>query len=210
MEAEGRAVAETEALGRPEPVTRAEREALLGQRGVVVWLTGLPGAGKTTLAVGAERELHACGLLARRLDGDELRRGLSAGLAYSLQDRRENVRRIAEAARLYLDAGLVCLVAAIAPTAEIRALARDIVGADDYHEVFVHCPLAVCEARDVKGLYRRARSGELSGLTGVDAVYEPPAAPALEIRTDLLDVPASVAVLTEALAGWALTGGGRR
>lgn len=195
--------------GRTEPVTRGEREVLLGQRGAVVWLTGLPGSGKTTLAVGVERELHARDVLARRLDGDDLRRGLNAGLGYSMADRRENVRRIAETARLHLDAGLVCLVAAIAPTHEMRALARGIVGADDYREVFVSCPLEVCEARDPKGLYRRARAGELEGLTGVGSDYEPPAAPALVIRTDLLDVPASVAALTEAVAAWALGPGSR-
>jgi adenylylsulfate kinase len=192
-----------EAQRRPEPVTRGERESLLGQKGTVVWLTGLPGAGKSTLAVGAERELHDRGVLVRRLDGDELRRGLNAGLSFSMEDRRENVRRIAEAARLHLDAGLVCLVAVIAPTRDIRAVARGIVGADDYREVYVDCPLAVCEARDPRGLYRRARAGGLNGLTGVDSVYEPPDEPALEIHTDLLDVAASVALLTDAVAAWA-------
>ena len=176
-------------------VTRADREARLGQHGVVAWLTGLPGSGKTTLALGAERTLHERGFLVRRLDGDDVRRGLNAGLGFSMEDRRENVRRLAEAARLHAESGLVVLVAAISPTGEIRALAREIVGRDDFVEVFVSCPLAVCEARDTKGMYARARAGELAQFTGVDSSYEAPEAPALVVRTDELDVAASVLLL---------------
>jgi adenylylsulfate kinase len=170
---------------------------MLRQRGVVAWLTGLSGSGKSTLALGAERALHERGYLVRRLDGDEVRRGLTAGLGFSMEDRRENIRRLAEAARLHAESGLVVLVAAISPTREIRALAREIVGEQDFLEVFVSCPLEVCEARDAKGLYARARAGELGQFTGVDSVYEAPAAPTLEIRTDELDVLASVIVLTD-------------
>jgi len=178
-----------------EAVTRAEREGRLGQRGVVAWLTGLSGSGKTTLALGAERALHERGYLVRRLDGDEVRRGLNAGLGYGMDDRRENIRRTAEAAKLHAEAGLVVLVATISPTREIRALARDVVGAEDFLEVYVSCPLEVCETRDAKGMYARARAGGLSQFTGVDSPYEPPQAPALEIRTDALDVDASVGLL---------------
>jgi adenylylsulfate kinase len=180
-----------------EAVTREEREELLRQRGVVAWLTGLSGSGKTTLALGAERGLHERGFLVRRLDGDEVRRGLNAGLGFSMQDRRENIRRLAEAARLHADSGVVVLVAAISPTREIRALAREIVGEQDFLEVYVSCPLEVCEARDAKGMYARARAGELRQFTGVDSAYEAPEAPALEIRTDELDVSASVLVLAD-------------
>lgn len=187
-------------------VSRAEREERLGQHGVVAWLTGLSGSGKTTLALGAERALHERGFLVRRLDGDDVRRGLNAGLGFSMEDRRENIRRIAEAARLHAESGLVVLVAAISPTLAIRAMARDVVGADDFLEVFVSCPLEVCEARDVKGMYARARSGELAQFTGVDSSYEPPPALALEIRTDELDVAASVALLVDAVAGLAAPG----
>lgn len=181
-------------------VSRAERERRLGQLGFVAWLTGLSCSGKTTLAVGAERVLFDEGFLVRRLDGDELRRGLNAGLGYSLDDRRENIRRLAEAARLHAHAGLVVLVAAISPTREIREMARAVVGACDYLEVFVDCPLEVCEARDNKGMYRRARAGEIADFTGIDSPYEPPEAPALSIRTDLLDVPESVRRLAAAAA----------
>ena len=188
------------------PVSRTEREERLGQHGVVAWLTGLSGSGKTTLALGAERALHERGFLVRRLDGDDVRRGLNAGLGFSMEDRRENIRRIAEAARLHAESGLVVLVAAISPTLEIRALARDVVGADDFVEVFVSCPLEVCEARDVKGMYARARAGELAQFTGVDSSYEPPQAPALEIHTDELDVDASVQFLADAVAARAAAG----
>jgi adenylylsulfate kinase len=189
-----------------EAVTRAEREERLRQRGVVAWLTGLSGSGKTTLALGAERALHERGYLVRRLDGDEVRRGLNAGLGFSMEDRRENIRRLAEAARLHAESGLVVLVAAISPTREIRALARDVVGPDDFLEVFVSCPLEVCEARDAKGMYARARAGRLLQFTGVDSAYEAPPAPALEIRTDELDVDTSVLLLAGAVEALAALG----
>ena len=181
------------------PVTRTEREARLRQRGAVAWLTGLSGSGKTTLALGAERALHERGYLVRRLDGDDVRRGLNAGLGFSMEDRRENVRRIAEAARLSVESGLVVLVAAISPLLEIRRMARGIIGEADYLEVFVSCPLEVCEARDAKGMYAHARAGELAEFTGVDSPYEAPERPWLVVRTDELDVDASVRALADAV-----------
>ena len=183
-----------------EPVTRDERERRLGQRGVAVWLTGLSSSGKTTLALGAERALFDEGFVTQRLDGDELRRGLNAGLGYSLTDRHENIRRLAEVARIHAHAGLVVLVAAISPTREIREMARTTIGSGDFFEVYVACPLEVCEARDVKGMYRRARRREITEFTGIDSPYEPPEAAALTIRTDLLDEAASVGLLAEAVA----------
>ena len=182
-----------------EGVTRHDRELLLGQRGVVAWFTGLSGSGKTTLTADVERVLHDDGILVRRLDGDDVRRGLNAGLGFDMEARRENIRRIAEAARLFLDSGVVVLVAVISPTVEIREMARDIVGADDFIEIFVNCPLDVCERRDVKGMYRAARGGSVAQFTGVAQPYEAPPAPDLEIRTDRLDLTESTALVLDAV-----------
>lgn len=186
--------------GPPGAVTRRDRERLLSQRGVVVWLTGLSGSGKSTLSRAAERDLFGRGLLVRRIDGDEVRAGLNAGLGFSMEDRRENIRRIAEAARLFAETGVVVLVSAISPTVAIREAARSIVGGEDFFEVHVRCPLEVCEARDPKGLYKRARAGEIPGFTGIDSPWEPPPSPALELRTDLLDEASAAARLAEAVA----------
>ena len=171
---------------RSRPVSREDRERLLGQKGLVAWLTGLSGSGKTGVARGAERILHGGGRLTRSLDGDEFREGLSRGLGFSLEDRRENIRRLAETARILADSGLMVIVSAISPTLAIRELARSIIGNGDFIEVFVSCPLAVCEARDPKGLYRKARAGEIPGFTGIDSPYEAPLSPDLVIRTDVV------------------------
>ncbi len=173
--------------GSSSAVSRQDRERLLAQRGVVVWLTGLSGSGKSTLARNAESALFARGRLVRWIDGDEVRGRLNGDLGFSMEDRRENIRRIAEAARLFADTGVVVLVSAISPTNAIREMARSIVGESDFFEVHVCCSLEVCEARDPKGLYRRARAGELPGFTGIDSPWEAPPSPALELRTDLLD-----------------------
>ena len=166
---------------------------------MVAWLTGLSGSGKSTLARGAERALFERGRFACRIDGDDVRGGLNAGLGFSMEDRRENVRRIAETARLFADTGLIVLVSVISPTAAIRGLARSILGEDDFFEVYVRCPLEVCEARDPKGLYRRARAGQLPGFTGIDSPWEAPSAPALEIRTDLEREAEAAGRLAEAI-----------
>lgn len=158
-----------------------DRERLLGQRGAVVWLTGLSGAGKSTIAARAGQALHARGHLAYILDGDNLRFGLCADLGFAAEDRAENVRRLGEAARLMQDAGLIVLVAAISPYRQDRERARGRIAAGRFVEVFVDAPLAVCEARDPKGLYRRARAGEITGFSGIDAPYEAPEAPELRL-----------------------------
>ncbi|MBS2026509.1 MAG: adenylyl-sulfate kinase [Deltaproteobacteria bacterium] len=181
-------------------VRRDERELLLGQKGLAVWMTGLSGAGKTTLARAVERRLHDSGRLAAVLDGDVLRAGLNANLGFSDADRAENIRRVAETARLLVSHGVIVVVATISPTENLRALARGIVGEADLLEVFVHCPLEVCERRDVKGLYRRARSGELSGFTGVSAPFDAPAAPALTLHTESLSIDQAAGALLEAIA----------
>jgi adenylylsulfate kinase len=190
-------------------VSREDRERLLGQKGVVAWLTGLSGSGKSTLARKAEWALFAGGRLVRRIDGDEVRGGLNAGLGFSMEDRRENVRRIAEAARLFAQTGVAVLVSVISPTNAIREMARKIVGKDDFLEVHVSCPLEVCEARDPKGLYRRARSGELPGFTGIDSAWEAPVSPSLEIRTDLLGEAEAARRLAEAIEDRIGIAGGR-
>ena len=168
----------------PPPVARTERERLLGQRGAVVWLTGLSGAGKSTLAAALVRRLHETGRLAYVLDGDNLRHGLCGDLGFSPEDRAENVRRIAEVAALLADAGVITVVAAVSPYRADRARARARIGPEIFVEVHVATPLEVCRRRDPKGLYRRAEAGELTGMTGLDAPYEPPNAPALRVGED--------------------------
>ena len=159
-------------------VARADRWAAAGA-GATVWLTGLSGSGKSTIAVELERRLIAGGRPAYLLDGDNIRHGLNGDLGFSAEDRDENVRRVAHVARLFADAGLVAVVPLISPYRAARQLARDLHDAADlpFHEVFVDTPLAVCEERDPKGLYARARAGEISGMTGIDDPYEAPERP---------------------------------
>lgn len=162
-------------------VTAADRESIKGQRGAVLWFTGLSGAGKSTVAALVDHKLHASGRHSYILDGDNLRFGLCQDLGFSPDDRTENIRRLGEVARLFVDAGLLVLVAAISPYRRDRELARARVAPDRFLEIFVDTDLAVCEARDPKGLYRRARAGEITGMSGVDAPYEPPIAPELRL-----------------------------
>jgi adenylylsulfate kinase len=162
---------------------RADKEQHLQQRAKVIWLTGLSGSGKSTIAQAVERKLHADGYFTKLLDGDNIRTGLNKNLGFSAEDRTENIRRIAETAKLFLDGGIICLCSFVSPTLEIRDMARHIIGADDFLEVFVNTPLEVCEARDVKGLYRKARAGEIKQFTGIDAPFEAPLAPFLDLPT---------------------------
>jgi adenylylsulfate kinase len=171
---------------------RSDREKRLGQRGRVVWFTGLSGSGKSTLAIGVERALYAAGYFPQVLDGDNIRSGINNNLGFSLEDRKENVRRIAEVAKLYAHSGVVVLCSFISPTEEIRAMAKTIIGEEDFLEVYVNTPLAVCEARDVKGLYAKARSGEIKGFTGIDSPYEAPTTPFLDLKTEGREVTQSV------------------
>jgi len=164
-------------------LSRQEREKMLGQRGVMVWFTGLSGSGKSTVALGVERELHRRGILCRILDGDNIRAGINSNLGFSPEDRRENIRRIAEVGKLFVQTGIVTLACFVSPTEEIRQLARDIIGPEDFLEVYVSTPLEECERRDVKGLYARARRGEVKDFTGISAPFETPQHPALSIDT---------------------------
>ena len=173
-------------------LARADKERLLGQRGVMLWFTGLSGSGKSTVAVALERELHRRGRLCRLLDGDNIRTGINAGLGFSADDRRENIRRIAEVGKLFVDTGIITLAAFVSPTEELRTLARDIIGAADFKEIFVATPLEECERRDVKGLYARARRGEVKNFTGISAPFEAPQNPALVLDTTETPVEESV------------------
>ena len=171
---------------------RSAREELLHQRGMMIWLTGLSGSGKSTIALGVERELHSRGLLCRVLDGDNIRAGINAGLGFSADDRLENIRRIAEVGRLFVDTGIITLAAFVSPTNEYRQMAREIIGPDDFFEVYVSTPLEECERRDVKGLYARARRGEVKDFTGISAPFEAPEHPALSVDTSLQPLETSV------------------
>lgn len=173
-------------------MTRQDKEQLLHQRGMMIWFTGLSGSGKSTLALGAERELHRRGILCRVLDGDNVRMGISAGLRFTEEDRRENIRRIAEVGKLYVETGIVTLAAFVSPTNELRQLVRDIIGNDDFREIYVSTPLETCEQRDVKGLYARARRGEIKDFTGISSPFETPLHPDLCIDTSVLPLEESV------------------
>ena len=173
-------------------LTRRDKEALLGQRGVMVWFTGLSGSGKSTVAIAVERELQRRGLLCRILDGDNIRSGINNNLGFSEADRVENIRRIAEVGKLFVDTGIITLAAFISPNNALRRMAADIIGAEDFLEVYVSTPLEVCERRDVKGLYAKARRGEIKEFTGVSAPFEVPEHPALSLDTSSLTVEESV------------------
>lgn len=172
-------------------VSREARARLMGQRPMVVWFTGLSGAGKSTIANLADERLHALGRRTALLDGDNLRHGLCRDLGFTEADRSENLRRAAEVARLMSDSGLIVLVATISPFRAERAAARALMPPGEFLEVFVDTPLAVAERRDVKGLYARARAGALRNFTGIDSPYEPPEAP--EIHVDTLATSAEAA-----------------
>ncbi|MDX1630858.1 MAG: adenylyl-sulfate kinase [Thermoanaerobaculia bacterium] len=176
-------------------VSPDERARLLGQRGCVVWFTGLSGSGKSTLAHALEAELVGRGHLAFVLDGDTVRQGLNANLGFSPEDRTENIRRVSELAALFADAQLVTLTAFISPYSLDRERAREIVGDERFFEIHVHAPLEVCEERDPKGLYRRARAGEIQEFTGVSAPYEAPPDPELRVDTSVQDPEACVEAL---------------
>ena len=171
---------------------RADKEALLGQHGLMVWFTGLSGSGKSTVAIALERELQRRGILCRLLDGDNIRTGINNNLGFSEEDRIENIRRIAEVSKLFVDTGIVTLAAFISPMRQMRQMAADIIGRDDFMEIYVSTPVEECERRDVKGLYARARKGEIKNFTGISAPFEAPENPALAIDTSRLSLQQSV------------------
>lgn len=178
-------------------MTRADKEQLLNQRGLMVWFTGLSGSGKSTIAIALERELHRRGLLCRILDGDNIRSGINNNLGFSEADRVENIRRIAEVGKLFVDTGIITLAAFISPNNALRQMAAEIIGKEDFIEVYVSTPIEVCEQRDVKGLYARARRGEIKDFTGVSAPFEAPEHPDLSLDTSVLTLEESVGKLIE-------------
>jgi adenylylsulfate kinase len=173
-------------------VTREERQALLKQRGTTIWLTGLSGSGKSTIAVAAQGVLHERGHLAYVLDGDNVRHGLNKNLGFSPEDRTENIRRIGEVAKLFTDAGIIALTSFISPYRADRDAVRDIMEPGDFLEVYVDASLETCESRDVKGLYAKARAGEIPEFTGISAPYEEPEKPELVLDTNRQSVEESV------------------
>ena len=182
---------------------REAKESLLRQRGCVFWLYGLSGSGKSTIANAFERELHKAGILTQILDGDNIRSGLNQNLGFSDEDRAENIRRIAEVARLYLHSGIVTITSFICPRRELRQLARSIIGPEDFLEVFVEASFETCAERDPKGLYAKAKSGAIPDFTGRDSRFEPPdpADPVLTLNTEEASLERSVQTLLEIHAG---------
>ena len=178
-------------------LARTDKEELLHQHGLMIWFTGLSGSGKSTIAIALERELHQRGILCRILDGDNIRSGINNNLGFTEADRVENIRRIAEVSKLFIDTGIVTLAAFISPNNDIREMAADIVGKDDFLEIYVSTPIEECERRDVKGLYAKARRGEIKNFTGISAPFEAPVHPALKLNTSVLSLEESVNQLLE-------------
>lgn len=169
-------------------ITRAAREARAGARAVTVWCTGLSGSGKSTIAKAVEERLFAEGLSVYRLDGDNLRSGLNRNLGFSHEDRCENIRRVAEVAKLFNDAGVSVICSLISPMHSDRASAKEIIGPESFIEVYLSTPITECERRDPHGLYQKARSGVIAQFTGVSAPYEPPTSPDIELDTAVLSI----------------------
>ena len=178
-------------------LSRQDKEELLKQHSVMIWFTGLSGSGKSTIAIALERELHKRGLLCRILDGDNIRSGINNNLGFTEADRIENIRRIAEVSKLFVDTGIITIAAFISPSNDIREMAANIIGKDDFLAVYVSTHIEECERRDVKGLYAKARRGEIKNFTGISAPFEAPAHPALTLDTSALSLEESVNKLLE-------------
>ena len=164
-------------------LTRKSKESMLGHNGKTIWLTGLSGSGKTTIAKYLEKKLHANSIITKLLDGDNIRVGINNNLGFSEEDRFENIRRIAEVSKLFVECGIVTINCFVSPTIESRNNAKKIIGESDFIEVFIDTSLEECEKRDVKGLYKKARKGEIKDFTGISAPYEPPSSPSIVIKT---------------------------
>ena len=169
-------------------LNRSAKEQLLKQRAKVLWFTGLSGSGKSTIANGVENELHQMGYLTMLLDGDNVRTGINNNLGFSEEDRKENIRRIAEVAKLLMEGGVIAICCFVSPNEELRQLAKSIIGKDDFIEIYVNTPVAVCEQRDVKGLYAKARRGEIKDFTGVNAPFEEPVNPEINLQAGNISI----------------------
>ena len=178
-------------------VSRHEKELLLNQKSKVIWFTGLSGSGKTTLANALEKNLYEKGFLTQILDGDNIRAGINNNLGFSPEDRMENIRRIAEITKLLLNSGVICICAFVSPTEDIRNLVCSIAGDEDFIEIYMSTPLEVCESRDVKGLYQKARAGEIKNFTGISAPFEIPKNAVLSIDTTNKSVEECVNILLD-------------
>ena len=178
-------------------LARGDREALLKQKGIVIWMTGLSASGKTTLAIGLERALHEKGHLCYVLDGDNVRTGINKNLHFSEEDRKENIRRVAEVSKLFVECGVITINCFVSPTEELRNLAKSIIGENDFKLVYVNTPIEVCEQRDSKGLYAKARKGEIKDFTGINAPFEEPKSPDLEIKTEKYSFEENLKILVE-------------
>ncbi|MFP4084936.1 MAG: adenylyl-sulfate kinase [Desulfonatronovibrio sp.] len=178
-------------------INRQKREHLLEQKSTVLWFTGLSGSGKSTIAHAAEERLHSMGRLTYVFDGDNVRHGLCSDLSFSPEGRAENLRRIAEMVKLFLDAGIICMSAFISPDRQDRQKVKEIINCDRFYEVYVKCPLEVCEQRDVKGLYKLARQGKIKNYTGISAPYEEPENPDLVLETSRHDLEECVQSVVE-------------
>jgi len=163
-------------------ITREEKEKLLNQQGIVIWFTGLSGSGKSTLAFGLAGKLHEKGYLTQVLDGDFIRKGINNNLGFSMEDRNENIRRIAEVAKMFMNCGIITICAFISPTRSIRDMARSIIGKENFFEIYLSTPLEVCEKRDKKGIYKKARAGEIKEFTGISSPYESPEKPEFDFE----------------------------
>lgn len=179
---------------------RSAKERLLSQRGVTLWFTGLSGSGKSTIAIALERYLSSRGHLCRILDGDNIRCGINSDLGFSESDRRENIRRIAEVCKLFTSTGVITLAAFVSPTRDLRRMAAEIIGRDDFVEIYVSTPIEECERRDVKGLYAKARRGEIADFTGISAPFEAPDAADIVIDTSNIGIEECVRQIMERLA----------
>lgn len=175
-----------------ELLQKSDKEQLLNQNSFTVWMTGLSGSGKSTIAKGLERYLHELGFLTQMLDGDNVRAGINNNLGFSEEERTENVRRIAEVSKLFINCGVITLNCFVSPTIKMRELAKSIIGDENFIEIYVNASLNDCEKRDVKGLYAKARAGEIKNFTGIDAPFEAPIDPSLEINTSDLTIDASI------------------
>ena len=172
-------------------LNRPDKEKLLNQHSRVIWLTGLSGSGKTTIGRHVEMELNKRGYLTQVLDGDNIRTGINNNLGFTEEDRYENIRRIAEVSKLFMNCGIICINSFISPTREIRHMAMEIIGKENFIEVYINAPLEVCESRDVKGLYQKAREGKIKNFTGIDSPFEAPEEADIELKTDQLSIEES-------------------
>ena len=177
---------------------KKDQEKLLNQKGIVIWMVGLSGSGKSTIARAVENELHQKGFLTKLLDGDNLRSGINSNLGFSIEDRTENIRRASEVSKLFKETGIVTICSLVSPTEDIRTTAKNIIG-DDFYVVYVNAPFEVCAERDVKGLYKKALNGEIKNFTGLDSPFEEPIHPFLEIRTHEQSLEASKDELLNAI-----------